>query len=534
MGAKLSEVQPASLKFTDSTGCKAWVRSLPLTNVVQAQFDLLDQLRRLGEATATPVERFKMLELMREPAVFVQNELAKKFSNKPLPLAEVERRSFHSVIELWLVMGAGYRICVEACINPGPEEKEIQKHAAAACHRSIACTANAMADHLRANYQFPDTYWTELHSAFRQAEQLGVTEEKVTDLTSRERRERSCTGTYVAPILLVLANPHEAFQRHIGMVMRWLESWADKTVVCKAAPESPVKPPLLIDLASTKGAYRGAEPGADPRWIDIDALSHTMKKRVHYLRKGEPPAKLLGEDCVQPVCEALLVMLYKHWCDGREARAHPRRSVAAQAQACSGFEAMHYYLSGSVFKQPDDKKEIARHHRDEIATFGQVGKRDEEMHSLIHGYIVENWNIENETVAGLRLVRPASSPGARLSPMQLIAVRPKDSKSFMLAIVRWVVMVGDDLTAGVRLLPGAPEPIGVRPTGINARNEKFQQAFAMPSVPALQATATVVLPPAWFKRDKILEIHTTEVVKIKLVDSLERGFDCERVTFVPA
>jgi len=227
-------------------------------------------------------------------------------------------------------------------------------------------------------------------------------------------------------------------------------------------------------------------------------------------------------------------MLYQHWCDGREARAHTRKSVLAKAQACSGFEAMHYYISGIIFKQPDEKSEVARHHRDEIATFGQVGKREEEMHSLIHGYVVEHWNIENETVAGLRLVRPAGNPGARLSPLQLIAVRPEDSKGFMLAVVRWVAMMGDDLAIGVRLLPGTPEAIGVRPTGVNARNEKFQQAFAMPSVPALQSLATIVLPPAWFKRDKIIEIHTIQVAKVKLVDSVERGFDSERVTFIPA
>jgi cyclic-di-GMP-binding protein len=535
MGATVSEVQPAALKFSDSAACKTWVRGLPLTNVVHAQAEILDQVRRLNESATIALERFKILELMREPAVFVQTELAKKFSNKPLPLAEVERRSFQSVIELWSEMAAGYRLCVEACNNISPEDKETPKHIATMCHRVLASIASAMTDFVRANHQFPDSYWTDLHAAFRHAEHFGVTEEKVPDPTSRERSERTCTGAYVAPILLVLANPHESLQRHIGMVSRWLERWADKTTISKTAPEATDKPPLLVDLASAKGAYRNAEPGAEPRWINIDVLSHTMKKRVHYLRKGQSPAELfLSEECVQPACEALLVLLYQHWCDGREARAHARKSVAAKSQACSGFEAMHYYISGVIFKQPDEKSEIAKHHRDEIATFGQVGKREEEMHSLIHGYVVENWTIENETVAGLRLVRPAGNTGARLSPLQLIAVRPQDSKGFMLAVVRWVAMMGDDLAIGVRLLPGTPEAIGVRPTGINARNEKFQQAFAMPSVPALQSQATIVLPPAWFKRDKVIEIHTIQIAKVKLIDSVERGFDSERVTFIPA
>lgn len=550
----MSEVQHApALKFTDSATCKTWVRGLPLTNFAQAQAELTDQIGRLNQTAIAPVERFRMLELLRVPAVFVQTELAKKFNNKPLPLAEVERKSFHAVIELWRILGEGYRVCVQACVEFEPvkeetktvkdpkEEKDARdllKYAAAMCLRAISCTATGMLDHLRANHHFPETYWSSLHGLYLLAENLGVADKPANHPETREedKSDRSCKGAYVAPILLVLANPHEMFQRHIAMVARWVDRWAEKTTILKAAPESTDKPPLLVDLASAAGAYRNAEPGADPRWIDIDGLSHTMKKRVHFLRKGEKtPVDLgLGEECVQPSCGALLVLLYQHWCDSREERVHPRRSVAAHAQACSGFEAMHYYLSGSIFRQPDSKGEIARHHRDEIATFGQVGRREEEVHSLIHGYIVEEWGIQNETVAGLRLVRPAGSPGARLSPMQLIAVRPDDRKTFMLAVVRWVVMLGEDLTIGVKLLPGAPEPIGARATGINARNEKFQQAFAMPPVPALQAPATVVLPPGWFKRDKVLEIHSSQIAKIKLVESLERGFDCERVTFVPA
>jgi cyclic-di-GMP-binding protein len=534
----VSEVrQPDVLKFNDSASCKTWVRGLPLTNVAQAHADLLDQTRKLNEAAFPAPERFKMLELLREPSVFVQTELAKKFFNKPLPLAEVERRSFHAVIELWHDMEAGYRICVQACVDAPAEDKETPKIAATACHRALASIAVAMIDHMRANHHFPELYWTNLHAMFRQAEKLGVTEVKVLDPTSRERSERTCTGAYVAPILLILANPHEMFQRHIGMVSRWVERWAEKTTVHKTAPEATDKPALLIDLASTAGAYRNAEPGTDPRWINIDGLSHTMKKRVHFLRKGEktPAELLLGDDCVQPACEALLVLLYTAWCDGREARAHPRRGVSTRAQGCSGFEAMHYYVSGSVFKQPDPKSEIARHHRDEIATFGQVGKRDEEVHSLIHGYVLEEWNIQNETVAGLRLMRPAANPGARLSPLQLMAVRPEDAKHYMLALVRWEVMVGEDLIIGVKLVPGAPEPIGVRATGVNARNDKFQQAFAMPAVPALQSPASVVLAPGMFKRDKILEVHsTTQLAKIKLLESLERGYDFERVTFEAA
>lgn len=551
----MAEVQQAAeLTFNDIASCKAWVRALPLTNFAQAQAELMDQITRFNQAAQiAPVERFRMLELLREPCVFVQTELAKKFNNKPLPLAEVERKSFQAVIALWRALGDGYRICVNACLTLDPakkdsvdpkeaaDAKEVVRLAPAMCHRAINSTATGMADHLRANHHFPPSYWTELHAMYRQAEQLGVTEIGVVDPASRDKGERSartCKGAYIAPMLLVLANPHEMFQRHIVMVARWLERWAEKCSITLTPPEDPEKPPLMVDLASSAGANRNTEPGTDARWIDISGLYHTMKKRVHFLRKGSSPQDLqLGDDCVQPACEALLVLLYQHWCEGREARAHPRRSVASQALACSGLEGIFYYTTGALFKQPDMRSEIDRyHHREEISTYGSsaggaAGKREDEVNSLIHGFIQEQWNVENETVAGLRLKRVGGSPGNRLSQLQLIAVKPEDSKTWMLAVVRWVVMEGDDLTIGVRLLPGNPEGVGARGTGINARNEKFQQAFLMPPVPALQSQASAILPPGMFKRDKLVEIYSDKMYKIKLGESLERGYDYERISF---
>ena len=536
-GAILAEVQQAEeLNFTDSAGCKAWVRGLPLTNFAQAQAEIIDQVARLNQAKVAPAERFRMLELLREPANFVQTELAKKFNHKPLPLAEVERKSFKAVIDLWQLLADGYTQCVNACVEANSADKEnleaqeLVKLAGAICHRALLCTATSMADHLRANHHFDDTCWTKLHGLYRQAEQLGVADTPVVDPVSRS--ERTCKGAYVAPILLVLANPHEMFQRHIVMVARWLDRWAEKVTITNTAPGETDKPFLLVDLAAASGAYRNAEPGAEPRWINIDGLSHTMKKRVHYLRKGMSPTELfLGEECVQPACEALLVLLYQHWCDGREARAHPRRSVATKADACSGIQAIHYYISGATFKQPEQPRSSGTNFHDDISTFQRAPKRDDEAQNLIQGFVLEQWSVENETVAGLRLVRSASSAGLRLSPLQLIAVRPEDSKGFTLAVVRWVVMIGEDLTIGVRLLPGTPETVGARSTGINARNEKFQQAFLLPAVPTLQSPASAILAPALYKRDKVLEVHTSQLSKIKLVESLERGYDFERVSF---
>lgn len=85
--------------------------------------------------------------------------------------------------------------------------------------------------------------------------------------------------------------------------------------------------------------------------------------------------------------------------------------------------------------------------------------------------------------------------------------------------------------AGLRTIPGAPQPVGVRNTGLNAANEKYQQAFLMPAVESLKAPDTVILPPGTFKAGRVLEVFAESGWKIKLADLIERGADFERCTY---
>ena len=57
----------------------------------------------------------------------------------------------------------------------------------------------------------------------------------------------------------------------------------------------------------------------------------------------------------------------------------------------------------------------------------------------MHGFLVENWQIEDESAQGLRIVRKADTPGKRYAHGQLVAVRPADAKTFMLGQVRWLM-----------------------------------------------------------------------------------------------
>ncbi len=196
------------------------------------------------------------------------------------------------------------------------------------------------------------------------------------------------------------------------------------------------------------------------RYLDISEIALSLKNRVILLRKGETPAHLgLGEDCVMPQCEQLLINLYQHWCDGRVNRDHVRRPGTGNCSVAAGLPAAHYYISGKPFKQPGVAKELSSKQRAEIATFGRVATRDDEDYSQIQGYSLEQWQLKDESISGMRAVRPRDSSSQRVAGGQLVGVRVPESKGFLLAAVRWVQLLeSGEVMAGLQGLARHAHP----------------------------------------------------------------------------
>jgi hypothetical protein len=517
----------AAPAFTTAKACEEWVEALPLTNAASAQGALRAQVDAVTRAGLPLPVLFEILEKLREPLAFVQLEMAKKFTQRPLPMADLEYNAWTGTTGLWRAYGLGYQMCVQGLIDGARDIK-----GAVACHRALDAQMRVMFDYVRANCQLPGTEWAMLHMLFRAAESLDVLAEKVKDPIQKETPATTCVAAYTQALLTSVGASGEWSGKQLQMIMRWLERWAAKISASHAPPPSPVKPPLMVDLGSLRGGFRG-EAGGEVRYLDISEIALSLKNRVILLRKGESPAHLgLGEDCTQPGCEQLLINLYQHWCDGRVARDHARRAGSGSVMIAASLPAAHYYISGKPFKQPGVATELTSKQRAEIATFGRIATRDEDDYSHLHGYSMEQWDLKDESLSGMRISRSREASSARVSPGQLFAVRAPDAKGFMLTAVRWVQMLeSGDVMAGLRTIPGAPQPVGVRNTGLNATNEKYQQGFLMPAVESLKSRDSVILPPGTFKPGKVIEVFAETAWKIKLAEMIERGPDFERCSY---
>ena len=527
----------ASPEFVDPASCTAWLELVPLANVSAAQHELLTQLEIFNSFPVAAANRLGVMEALREAVNFVQIEQAKRFTNRALPMAEAESAVFDATIDLWEQMRMGYLRCLDGALN---NDAAMRAQSALLCQRPLAYSGLKVFHHYRAYREVPASEWQALNEVFGHALELDAAEDAVKDFLNRDIHDTSPRIAYARGVLMGMCNPNELGQRQLTFVAYLLERWAPKLEVSREpVAEGDGVPQLVADLASDCCPERAeaAEAAGEPRYLDARKLAKSLRNRVALLRKGESPAKLaLGEDCVQPSCEQMLVFLYRQWCQAKPARSTERHPASRTAQACNDIAAIHHYISGRPFRQPvKQQAELTQKQQEEIATFGRISTREEEDYSDVRGFLLEQWQIRDESAQGLRMLRPAGTAGKRYAHGQLVCVRSADSKSFMLAQVRWLMSGKNcDLHAGLKLLPGLPSAVAARPTGVNVQSEEFMQALALGAVQALSAPPTLVLPSGWYKPKRVIEVFAETSSKVRLGELIERGTDFERVAYEAA
>ncbi len=516
--------------FTSARTCRDWLAVQPLSNAPHAQGLMLRQLNLLNRYALPAAERLKILELMRDPINFVQTESARKFAGRPLPLGTSEQAGMDANRSLWQALQTGYLHCLEACLQG---DGDIQPHAALVAQRAIGALRAELLDIYRAPMEPPPTLWQNLHRIYGAAERLGVADNPTSDTLQTKHPLGSVTTAYAQALLLHRASPYQLSARQLMQVWQWLQRWGKKVTVLSAAPLEPRVPPLIVDLASDQPETSLPHDGGDLRWLDLSGLSRSIKKRIVHLQRGESPASLgLGDDCQQPACGNLLKHLYQHWFKGGATRQHQRRVGNGVCRLVTGFDALHYYLSGKPFRQPGESVELTSQQHEEIATLGRVSTRQNEGFSVAQGYATEEWQMLDESPVGLRLSRSLGQAGARIGGGQLVAVQPDGTRSFLLAVARWSRIAGGrDLQTGVQILPGAPQAVAVRGTGLSAANEKYRHGFLLPPVASLTEPETVVVPAGWFRTGRVIELYTDSPRQVRLTRLLDRGSDFERAAY---
>jgi cyclic-di-GMP-binding protein len=511
--------------FADEAGCAGWLTSLPLTNIGFAQESLGDQLQRLAAADIDPLQRVKIAERLRETVLYLHGELAKRFVDRPLPLSDAESQAWQQALRLWTALWENYSACLRLLLDHDPR---MEGWAARTVQRGLFVGKELVRLYGQVRRQPTPEHWEELHAYYRFAEMLEVTSLAVRDKLLPHAEVISSYSTYAHALLLARADPCALTAREWELTDRWLQGWSRKFFPDKVFRSSE-QVLLVIDLLQGTGlaTLEDAPDNSSPslRYGSPDKLSVSLRQRQKRLRAGATPAELgLGDDVSVAGAERLLAHLYERWCMLPVAQGAP--ATEQQIAVCGGgLYAVFYRLSGRTFVGESTRDRLSYRAIEDAATFDTLPEHDSQRDQAEEDWPWESW-VGDRLGFGGSLERRV--PGNRMQLNQLLVARDATGR-ISCGIVSWLGELGTTLRIGIKLWPGEAGALILRAVSGVMRDEPAVPAIALPGVG--REPSSFLLPPRYFQVGRRVETPGAGKRSFRLVKSLERGADFERVAF---
>ena len=511
-----------------------FLSQLPLANPPLAEQQLINFLDGLIANPPEPGILLSTLEQTRVPLSFVEEEMARNYHNKPLPLSETQENCFQQVLSAWQRMSKAYALCARRQ-DPATDNPQYATLIATILHRCLYYTGMIIIEHFRARREIPAGIWHDLHGYYETAEQWGVTCLPVNDSLENDLQATHCAAAYVTLLLIEIANPYGNSVRDLNLVRRWAGMWAPLVSLHQVDDEYEV-PPYIVRLLSDQPLHpSGAADniGPDARRLDSSRLGLQLSHMLSQLHQRLTPSQLgLGEDTSGHVIR-LLERLSGPWTQTASPRRFRRFASEGTAKVVVGYEAMHFFVGGKDFIQPDAVEAYSRNQFDELFTFRERATPGQHLSIKTQtSFPIDEWVVINHSANGFRLGR--SHAGQRIAHSQLIALCPHDGEQYLLGQATWLMQENSGgLVVGVAVLPGMPEAVGIRHTPAEPGYEnRFVRAFLLPPIPSIGQEGSLVIPVGMYRPSALLEVAADDKTwHLRMQHVRQRGVDFERISY---
>ncbi|OFZ73157.1 MAG: hypothetical protein A2W04_00450 [Betaproteobacteria bacterium RBG_16_64_9] len=501
----------------DVRSCDEWLARAALSDPHHACSSFIELLDELEDAPPNAAYRVTILERLRGPMRAALEQQERRFGSRPLPLGPIEDAAFDQACDLWLAALRAWR----ELLNHASRDAQLDAVRPLLALRVLECGAALTGAHFVARREVDQSVWHWVHQSYAQAESLRLAETPV----DKSGESSTCSALYAEVLLLALAHPYGLSQRELGWTRRWARRWAPKVKLWRAAENGGG---YAVDLegCAPPAWTRAGEPGAALRYLQCSEVARSIRKRLKKLAEGVQPGALgLGRDCTRPAAEPLLTSLLRCWTDAPFVRQFPRRAVQGPVQLASGLDDIYRVLSPAPFQSGAKSWEYSRRSTEQLQIFQRAIEMEQRAASAC---AMETWETLDESANGFRVRR--RSAGMRLAHGQLVALRPRNAGQAMLCEVRWLYENREHaLHAGLRALPGLPQPCGVR---VAAEQESHAATWSPAFVvPGAAESVSLVLPVGWYQPHRSLELRQDGTRTITLLSLLDRGYDFDRVSF---
>jgi len=551
---------------TSTPAVRQWVDNLPLINIEASAGQLEFALDELNKTNIAAADRHEALELLTAPVMHVTVALKKSYLGKQFPLKKCDLDNAARAAGLCNRMSVGYKIQV-AAMGKLPDSGA---GLTVATHRAMRHLSEVLIGNYQIYAPHPAGIWKDLHTLYAIAEQHGLQQEPVNDITLRNPAASTIEDIYKQALLLSLAYPYRLRQTEISDVYRLLSQWASYSRLLTVSDkgtggfftcnlESDHAPVYLTDKNRDEcdTHWRILETGdmAEPVRAALEARRNNAQ---HYSDHLE---------------ERILQRLMLTW-GVMPKRQFTRRQQDACVQLVLGLKAIHRVISDPESEQQDGHEPDTEVIRDREylldPTFEQPTKVDispnngntdgngsdhlsdhwqnsplrgaystadpsgNTHHNPLH---IENWKMQDMSAGGYCLLWDSEDvSSAQVGELVAIKTSHDSDENWHLGVIRWMKFTRErGLGLGVQMMSPGASAIQARICNDKDGTTDNMQGILLPDIVGLKQQATLLLPPLPFRTGCLSRLTRGDnEEQIRLTAQLEDTGSFAQFQFSPA
>ena len=563
-----------------------WIAALPLADVGESARLVLHALRDINHSNINDRHRFQILELFRDPTLYIANALQKLYIGQEFPLPPRKRGMNEMERDVLSELAQGYKVVVNNLVDKDTGLNTTLS--ATSIHRAIRYLGRVLITCYKSYSPAPENTWKEIHHLYYYAELRDLYHVPVNDMENWFAARTNIEDIYKQIILLAMADPYHLAQNETDKIDVVIGIWAPKCRLLDAGDSDNRSGMFGVNLDSDEQPRPVTAADMvnvdDWRILDTSGLTQIMRSL------GESPdssVRAVPEDARTAMTKEFLQHLMYSWGITPKRRSH-RLPSNSKVVVTLGLSSTHHFAEmtahfasthnskeivdplaetreslfnqckSPVNRQPDKKRLPEFSTRSEfdgkVAEGLHVSERRvltmkdflkvDEYHGdipdletadeiaatpLFDAFECETVNESNE---GTRLRwaclawEGANSPRMRVGELVSIRGLGMDGRQWIIGAIRWMKKTADSaFEFGVQFLSPAAQAVAICVRNLGgAKFGDYQRSLLLPAITSINRPATLITPALIFRQgDKVrLNIDGVEL-EVALITALHKG-----------
>lgn len=529
----------AQLSFCDGSresSVKAWVRSLPLTQVQFVSGLLYQALPDVGRFQTTPANRIQILEILRNPTLQSIEGLTQSFLNQPLILPDPAVKTATIAQALQKHMINGYLVAIrDLCNQPTPNTELLEL----AIHRAITGLSLLLLRYYQLYVPISGQLWTELHSLYQIALQLGITENLIVDDFPHLQHCRTITLAYIRALLLACSRPNQLRQDEIASTF---EALNDLSALAELQDSQSGNHDNLFAVAinSNRPPLYRSRFAADEDLLLLELNTSQICRRLTEINTSANAESSEGSGLRNELnlTSSLTLHLIQAW-NLLAQRNFERQQSQGALDVAVGLTNIHYHLAGEMIFTHFLNRTAGVQSMDSLGSIFQkrgVKLKDNDKNKSKDDPWDSAFDIKGTALAGRTIGTDSiefaikkqeetvfkdahpiyhvplidSSPGGyciewrneipnQVKAGELLGLRDPLRNRWSLGVVRWANQTKGATQLGIQILSAHATPVGLAIIHKTGDSSEYLRALEIPALKAINQPATLITNAVSFR-----------------------------------